>query len=407
MLILTVIILIIIELFAWNRYRDVKSPAFLHGILWIIALINLQTMHGRVNLRSEVLAIFIIGEVVFQVGFMIGLHIKVKQRNYSVFANNSTMKWLIVVLVVLAIPVIYQYIGFIRSYGGSIYTAIRRAGVTLNLPSLFDYYRKITQFLFFCFVIVYWKEPKEKRRSLRGYVFALFIIAMLATISVPTRNSVLFFMLPLVMIWFCTHQTSNKRIAVILLFSSIAFVAIFYIISTGKYWYLYAAQGASRSEIIIQELQTYLSGGIAAFSETWKIHSFTRLGGNTFRFFVAIGDAIFGSRNAVPLVNEFTTIGSSITTNVYTFYDFYTRDFGIVYSILAQFLFAIIHGVSYNKMKKGNLMSIYLFGMLSYPLIMQFFQDQYISLLSTWIQILLVGFVVFGTRLFFRKEYTE
>ena len=170
---------------------------------------------------------------------------------------------------------------------------------------------------------------------------------------------------------------------------------------------MYAANGANRKSIISSEIQTYLSGGIVAFSDTIFSHSFTRNGADTFRLFIAIGDALFGLHNAVPLVNEFITIGNGITTNVYTFYDFYIRDFGIIYALMMQYVVAVIHGVSYNKMKKGNLFSIFIFSMLSYPLLMQFFQDQYFSLLSTWVQIFIVGAVVLKSGLFFRKNYTK
>lgn len=407
MIIATIFVLVCIECIAWKMYKDIKSPAFMHGILWIIALANLRTMSIGNNVTDTALLIVGCGALIFQFGFSTGTHIKIDKREYTITANNRAMKWLIAILIVVAIPVIYQYVGFIRGYSEPLYSAIRQAESSLNLPALFDYYRKITQFLFLCFVTVYWTEPIESRKGIRPYVLALFIIATLAAASVPTRNSILFYALPLVMIWFCTHRTSNKKMVVILLGAAVGFLLIFYIISTGKYWYMYAANGANRKSIISSEIQTYLSGGIVAFSDTIFSHSFTRNGADTFRLFIAIGDALFGLHNAVPLVNEFITIGNGITTNVYTFYDFYIRDFGIIYALMMQYVVAVIHGVSYNKMKKGNLFSIFIFSMLSYPLLMQFFQDQYFSLLSTWVQIFIVGAVVLKSGLFFRKNYTK
>ena len=51
-------------------------------------------------------------------------------------------------------------------------------------------------------------------------------------------------------------------------------------------------------------------------------------------------------------------------------------------------------------MKRKNPIQIYYFAMLSYPLIMQFFQDQYVSLLSTWFQIVIAGIVVYKSSIF-------
>jgi oligosaccharide repeat unit polymerase len=404
MLGVTIVILIAFEILAWRNTRDLKSPAVLFGVFWIVSLINLSTMELSKSVGEVALLVIGLGMVVFQIGYFIGTHVKIDHSTYTIAPNNRAMKLLITVLFILAVPVVIQYIGFIRSYGGSLYNAIRAAESNLRLPPLFDYYRKITQYLFFAFAIVYWKEPVEKRKTIRVYVLILFVVAMLSAISVPTRNSILFFGLPLLMCWYCTHHTNNKRIARTLLIAAIAFLVVFYIISTGKYWYLYSNSGVSRFTVIREELQTYLSGSIAAFSTTWKEHSFTRYGGNTFRFFIAIFDAIFGTSNAVPLVNEFATFSNGFRTNVFTFYDFYLRDFGIIYSLAIQFAVAIIHGVSYKKMQTGNPYSIYMFSMLSYPLVMQFFQDQYISLLSTWVQIIIVGVIVLKSRVFFRRS---
>ena len=404
MLVVTILILIALEILAWRNTKDLKSPAVLFGVFWIVSLINLSTMELSNFVGKVALVIIALGMAVFQAGYSIGTHIKIDHSEYAITPNNRAMKWLITVLFIFAIPVVIQYIVFVRSYGGSLYNAIRAAESALRLPLLFDYYRKITQYLFFAFAIVYWKEPVEKRKNIRVYVLILFIVAMFSAISVPTRNSILFFGLPLLMCWYCTHHTSNRRIAISLLIAAIAFLVVFYVISTGKYWYLYTNSGASRFTVIREELQTYLSGSIAAFSKTWKEHSFTRYGGNTFRFFIAILDAVFGTSNAVPLVNEFATFSNGFRTNVFTFYDYYLRDFGIIYSLIIQFVVAIIHGVSYKKMQTGNPYSIYIFSMLTYPLVMQFFQDQYFSLLSTWIQIIIVGIVILRSRVFFKRS---
>jgi oligosaccharide repeat unit polymerase len=150
----------------------------------------------------------------------------------------------------------------------------------------------------------------------------------------------------------------------------------------------------------------YLSGSIVAFGNSFKNHEYMYGGKNTFRFLIAIGDALFGTSNALKLTNEFTVI-SNLRTNVYTFYDFYLRDFGVGYALLAQFVVSCIHGASYKKMKEGNIFFTYLFSLLSYPLVMQFFQDQYCSLLSTWIQIVLVGILTLKTNIFVIKETEE
>ena len=50
--------------------------------------------------------------------------------------------------------------------------------------------------------------------------------------------------------------------------------------------------------------------------------------------YIAIYDKIFCSNYAKPLVQDFISIGNGVTTNVYTFYQYYINDFGYIYAIL-------------------------------------------------------------------------
>lgn len=221
----------------------------------------------------------------------------------------------------------------------------------LQLPSLFNYFRKIVQLLSIGILICYWMSDNQKTKRIKKYVVVLTLLAILSVISVPTRNSILFYLLPLVMAYFATHEISNEKILLIVLGTVLIFMLVFFSISLGKYWYIY--QNATSSyKVITSEILTYLSGGIAAFAKEIGNHSYQYLGGNTFRFIQAVGDRIFGTSNAIQLVNEFTILKNGVTTNVYTFYDFYLRDFGCLYAILIQFFVGCLHGISYKGMKK-------------------------------------------------------
>lgn len=46
---------------------------------------------------------------------------------------------------------------------------------------------------------------------------------------------------------------------------------------------------------------------------------------------------------------------------------------------------------------------IYIYCLLMHPLIIQIFQDQYFSLVSSWIQYLIAGFIFLKTNLLFSK----
>lgn len=400
----TIIILITIELFSWIKYRDLLCPAVLANVMWIISIIFASNICPKEYLNSFMFIFIIIGAIIFQIGFSFANRMSIKGQKkiikYDIFIKKKNLKILIIFVFLGLIPTLVQYFQYMRSVNIPFYEIMTTAEENLRLPAIFNYYRKIIQFLCLIILNMYWNLDKKNRKSIKKYVLILFIMALLCVVSVPTRNGILFFILPLVFTYLSTHKVSNKKILLTGMAAIFIFLGIFYNISLGKYWYLYENSN-SRVDVIINELITYLSGSIVAFIETANNHSFTYFGQNTFRFFFAIIDKIFHMNLAQNLVNEFTTINYGIKTNVYTFYDFYLRDFGLIYAIFVQFIMSIIHGVTYKGVQKKSPFQIYLFSMLSYPLIMQFFQDQYISLMSTWLQVFILGLVLFKTKLLF------
>ncbi len=403
----TILILFIIEFLSWIKYKDLLCPAVLHNVLWIISILFLVNFEASSGIKTIAFVTIICGSILFQVAFSLGTKLKVGNKKqpftYKITVNQQTTKVLIIVLLIVALPEIYQYVVYLRGSGISIYYMLRYAEDEINLPRLFDYYRKTVEFFFLAFLTLYLKMDTKKKLQVKKYIIILFIIAALAVASLPTRNSILFFMLPLVIIFLINGNASNRKIAFVGIIVIIVFMVFFYLVSLSKYWYIYD-DAASKITVIKDEIATYLSGSIIAFGTTITQHAFSYNGQNTCRFFIAVFDRLFGTSNALDLVQEFVTIGNNITTNVYTFYDFYLRDFGVLYALLAQGIVGVIHGCFYKGMNKGKPVMIFGFSMLTYPLIMQFFQDQYVSLLSTWLQVIIVAFVVFKTNLFFKCE---
>jgi len=83
------------------------------------------------------------------------------------------------------------------------------------------------------------------------------------------------------------------------------------------------------------------------------------------------------------MFREFTLVPD--LTNVYTVYDPYYRDFGNL-GFLFVFIFIILHVAFYQRSYSKGGIYVFLYSATLYPLIMQFFQDQYFSLISMWAQ---------------------
>ncbi|MCD8052476.1 MAG: oligosaccharide repeat unit polymerase [Lachnospiraceae bacterium] len=401
----SVIFLIFVTIASYMRYRDLSCPAVLHNFLWIAALIGSMTIQAESEMNLGAIVIICAGSLIFQIGFDFSLKAQIgtgeKPSGYEYSVNVPMIRMVVIIVAVASLPSIYQYLIYIRGSVGDFYTILTSAEDALALPTYFSHFRKIIGDLSLVILAIYWTAEKDTRKNIRKYVIILFVVAVLFVASVPTRNGILSFALPLMILFVCTHNLSNKKIFLILFISILGFMVVYYVISAGKYWYLYENSSDAQS-VLFDEIKVYLSGSIVAFGKTFKSHAFMYGGKNTFRFFMAVGDALFGTSSALKLTNEFISV-SGISTNVYTFYDFYIRDFGVAYALFAQFIVSCIHGTSYKGMHRGELFQTYMFSMLSYPLIMQFFQDQYLSLLPTWIQIILVGIVVLKTNLFVQQ----
>ena len=112
-------------------------------------------------------------------------------------------------------------------------------------------------------------------------------------------------------------------------------------------------------------------------------------GNNSLRLFKKIAEKLGLVRNAqvVKLEAEFVTV--PYPTNVFTVYSPYLKDFGRLYAWMMIAIFGFLHTWLYDKAAstKSLRYSLY-YAFLLFPLLMSFFMDFYLSILSTWIQII-------------------
>lgn len=134
---------------------------------------------------------------------------------------------------------------------------------------------------------------------------------------------------------------------------------------------------------------TYIVASLNAFDlETSQNLEPNYRGDNTLRFFIKILQNFgFQEHTQTSLISEFVFI--PYPTNVYTFYSPYVRDFGRMYAWMMLFFFGGMHSWLFHKAVKRKSFRFTIYYSISvYPLLMSFFQDQYMSLLSTWIQMI-------------------
>lgn len=143
---------------------------------------------------------------------------------------------------------------------------------------------------------------------------------------------------------------------------------------------------------IILNFRSYTVAPFVALSELLNNqHHNVLFAENILRTPYLIVNKIFNLNMELPsLIREYTA--TPFYTNVYTVYDPYYRDFGYIGFFFVP-MFMLIHYVLffYSCKKKG--IYVFLYAASIYPLMMQFFQDQYFSLLSKWIQVFVFYFI--------------
>lgn len=126
-------------------------------------------------------------------------------------------------------------------------------------------------------------------------------------------------------------------------------------------------------------------------------------GNNSLRLFRKLGEksGLVKNQKINNLEAEFVLV--PYPTNVYTVYSPYLKDFGEVYALVMIALFGALHSWTFNKaLKRRDLRFTLYYAFLLFPLLISFFMDFYLTIFSTWIQI------VFYTELFiFLNEISQ
>lgn len=146
------------------------------------------------------------------------------------------------------------------------------------------------------------------------------------------------------------------------------------------------------ARFFLEELRSYTIAPLLAFAELVDARIDAEYGVNTLRFFVSVSRAVgITDLQPVALIKEYAYVPDA--TNVYTVYEPYFRDF-LSLGFVVPPAFLILHEWLFRKTSNVGGIWIFYYSVSVYPLAMQFFQDQYASLLSQWIQVAFWYFVI-------------
>lgn len=132
----------------------------------------------------------------------------------------------------------------------------------------------------------------------------------------------------------------------------------------------------------------YVPVGLAAFAAEVARAEPLQWGAHTFRTGFAVMRALGADVPVASLVRPYIPV--PMLTNVYTAFSPYYADFGPVGVGAALGLFGAASGAAQTRARSGHPATLMIHAILLYALIMQFFQDQYASLASQWVQLVVL-----------------
>lgn len=377
---------------------DLMYPPVIHGAVWFTVIAIYALSGEELDYFSDAgKFLFAIGHLAFCCGSYIGTY-KYQRRESFVaegyLDGKSRLSWIVFFIALIGLPLFILKATYIVESSQSLYQSFfrdLRHQLTQETTEDFGVLSYFALFSVFNLGIQMLIGVGSRNR------FRIIVSAILAlTYGLFSTGRTTFFMILLMSsgILLITRRTSPVKSV---LYGGVIGLLFFSLISIvmGKGG-SFDASFTDNLTGILDAFKLYLVGSLPAFAEYMGSVSDFDYGLNNFRTLFAIMRALGADVTVVDLVQDYVYV--PMATNVYTIYQPYYKDFWVFGPIGVQFMAGIWHGYLYRKADSGSLIHVFLYSIFLYPLVIQFFQDQYFNIISIWVQIafyLVMYFFVF------------
>ena len=375
----------------FNYYINKTSgyPPFLFSLVWFIVvffhfLCVTFELIAIYELSFNALFLFTLGVFMFTLGGLV-VKLKFKSQTVNLDANPFFEITKKVDFYLIAITLIFLPIFIIKSYQlaveyiiyDSLFAGLRNSSVQEQDIGFSKYGLNFAYVSFFLQTYQYVCNKNNK--------FKLFISALILVVFCVLSTGRTFFILYLCLIFgiliiFKKLKRSHIVYAILGVIALFSTIGIF--LNKGG-----SADNNLKENIagIFENFMGYFVGGLSAFDSFIHSNYTSTYGENSFRFlYSALYKIGIVTTKPIDLVDQYASI--PFETNVYTIYKIYFQDFGLIFMIIIIFSMALLHTFFYLKaVNERKFIDTFIYSILLYPLFMSFFQEQYLSLLPTWI----------------------
>ncbi len=394
-------------------------PAVMFSLVWFTVILShfvfkFTILNELYSLHTETYLIFFIGAVCFTIGSLAGSY-QIPNKKVSPPINYLTnipsplklsirLRIIFLIIIIIGLPVyIYaSYKLFIASQIDDFFVGLRTElnygdediGPTKYLLSLAIVLYAVNLYAYFN------EKTKLNKVIVNICLIATIIYAIFAT------GRLFFFMILAIylgMSYLFNNTFSIKKYVWILV------IFILFFMAHGVYYGKGGGREDSLKENINSSTETfgvYLVSSLSALNKEMEMHNEGSQSGNvTLRFFIKLGQQFnfFSSKELISFNKDFVFV--PYPTNVFTYYNAYIADFGRIYAWFMLIIFGFFHTLLFNKAKQTkNFRYSFYYCMLLFPLLVSFFSDMYLTVISMWLQIAFFGELILLCNKFFKSN---
>lgn len=404
LIILILFLIITLGLIVINK--DIINPPVMLSLAWTLPFLWLVVSEGIGQDGYDIdgsAIYYVIGLLIFCIGYYsINRKVSVNIGPFEIRDTKritSVFKFAIVIELLFTIFFVYDVTKFVMSHFQYNFWFTYKWNVSMGYYTdffLIPYLRTASRVLI-CIMSVQFLQKGHYKKDTKWFLLQALITVILNVMG-KGRGGIFGFVIPLGVIFILMRRSYSFDTVKIGVKVVCLLCAVFIIYARMKSPY-----ETSQSIPITKTIENYLCGSIVAFcnwinegNHEWGY------GAYTFRFFFALLKGLGFNVNVVTMVEPYVPNINGNIGNVYTFYKWYANDFGLVYALFWQGIVGMIHGwIAKKAYRYKNQKWLIWYAISFYPLIMQFFMDEYMTMLSTWIQIGFWIFLLLNTKLFY------
>ena len=402
--------------------KQLFHPAVLFSLVWLTVILahfvfKFTILNELYSIDTNTYSIFFIGTISFTMGslaasFQTADNSHGNQKNYAsykypVLQLNTRLRIFFLIFIIIGLPVyIYAaYRLFIASQLDDFFIGLR---TELNYgdedigPS--KYLLSLAIVLYAVNLYAYFNDKTKLNKAL---VYICLLVTIVYAIFATGR---LFFFMIFAIYLGMSYLFNNTFSIKKYVWALVIFILFF--MAHGVYYGKGGGREDNFKENIYSSTETfgvYLVSSLSALNEGMNLHNEGSQSGNiTLRFFIKLGQQfhLFANQELTKFNKDFVFV--PYATNVFTFYHPYIVDFGRIYAWFMLLVFGLLHTLIFNKaFQTKKFRYCFYYCMLLFPLLVSFFSDMYLTVLSTWIQIAFFGELIIICNKLFKQNISR